>query len=634
MSLDNLLRDYARQDLQRFFPAGHYWLRDHEPMADRELIEPLIKEPVRFGLTPRENLAANALSDLTIYTIRSRAIWVAAYPARDSDDPTPAPGTTFDQEREIAGRREVYRRSALIYARMLGDSQLIEYYQPLKQIEPLHTSSRVSESESLVVQIDVGDGTLRDALPVRAIPYVTGWRANGGISPDVVATSLRPSTDGHGERLNGIFSYRLLAGKPYQISPQEWDMVAVQLAGFSAELEKQFPSSDQNKNDAAGYATWQTNATEKLPAGVFVWLDELKTAYGRFFDWQARVLMDESIVVPELNLAPLLLSVQTKKMVLEGFKVEQIEGLNTMTINGRKVVPIRLLPFASHWLTAMTVAQSLAHKNPNEDLKLTGYYQSGNTLIPMRPRQWDELVERLLLLEKELKHDEKSKFEDANYMRYTSESRAMLPVDVVVDCDELKAAYFNVFLDDASDGPGYLEIRPGDNDLDFNCYLNQEERCLVFGGDTTQTKQKPEIDSVGTTGDVAATSQQKAPFIDTAPEQDTAKLVPVLVDGIDFTMVATRQQLIDAFGTFTGMDKSWFDNLTTSPKLMAARKCKGQGGRNRAEPLFCPYEVMQWLADPKRKKGKKINETTAWRLLKSHFPKVHNQYSIGDPSAD
>ena len=141
MSLDNLLRDFARQDLQRFCPVGHYWLRDHEPMADRELIEPLLKEPVRFGLTPRENLAANALSDLTTYTIRSRAIWEATYQVKDSDDPTPATGTTFDQEREITGRREVYRRSALVYARMLGDSQLIEHYQPLKQIEPLYSSS-------------------------------------------------------------------------------------------------------------------------------------------------------------------------------------------------------------------------------------------------------------------------------------------------------------------------------------------------------------------------------------------------------------------------------------------------------------------------------------------------------------
>ena len=35
----------------------------------------------------------------------------------------------FDQEREIWGRREVFRRSALVYARMANDAQLIEHYR-------------------------------------------------------------------------------------------------------------------------------------------------------------------------------------------------------------------------------------------------------------------------------------------------------------------------------------------------------------------------------------------------------------------------------------------------------------------------------------------------------------------------
>lgn len=119
----------------------------------------------------------------------------------------------------------------------------------------------------------------------------------------------------------------------------------------------------------------------------------------------------------------------------------------------------------------------------------------------------------------------------------------------------------------------------------------------------------------------------------TAPATDTAKPAPVVNDEVDFTMVATRKELIDAFGRFTEMNMTWFDNLTDAPRLKAARKFTGQGGRQSAEPLFCPYEVMQWLADPKRKKGKTLSDTTAWRLLKNHFPKVYNQYSIGDPNA-
>jgi hypothetical protein len=120
----------------------------------------------------------------------------------------------------------------------------------------------------------------------------------------------------------------------------------------------------------------------------------------------------------------------------------------------------------------------------------------------------------------------------------------------------------------------------------------------------------------------------------TGPAQNTATPAPVVPDEVDFTLVATRKELIDAFGKFTGMNMTWFDNLNDSPKLKAARKFTGQGGRHSSEPLFCPHEVMQWLANPKRRKGKSLSVTTAWRLLKNHFPKVYNQYSIGDPNAD
>lgn len=137
MNLDSLLRDYARQDLQRFCPSAHYWMRDHDPIADRELVAPLLGEPVRFGLTPRERVAATALDALSTYALRSRAIWDAVSPVRDIGDTTPAPEMTFDEEREIWARREVFRSAALVYARTLGDVQLIEAYQtPAPAPEP------------------------------------------------------------------------------------------------------------------------------------------------------------------------------------------------------------------------------------------------------------------------------------------------------------------------------------------------------------------------------------------------------------------------------------------------------------------------------------------------------------------
>lgn len=129
MNLDTLLRDYARQDLQRFCPSAHYWLRDHDPAADLELVRPMLREPVRFGLTPQERVAADALCALATYEVRSQKIWSEAFPARDSGDFSAVEPMTLDQEREIYGRREAFRRYALVYARMLNDVQLIEHYQ-------------------------------------------------------------------------------------------------------------------------------------------------------------------------------------------------------------------------------------------------------------------------------------------------------------------------------------------------------------------------------------------------------------------------------------------------------------------------------------------------------------------------
>lgn len=104
---------------------------------------------------------------------------------------------------------------------------------------------------------------------------------------------------------------------------------------------------------------------------------------------------------------------------------------------------------------------------------------------------------------------------------------------------------------------------------------------------------------------------------------------------IDFSILCTRQQLVDAFGPFTGLDISWFNNLKDSPKLKDARKHVGQGGKGHTvEPMFCPYLVMQWLVDPKRRKGKPMNTDTGWRMLETHFRKAYNIYSIGDSRTD
>jgi hypothetical protein len=117
-------------------------------------------------------------------------------------------------------------------------------------------------------------------------------------------------------------------------------------------------------------------------------------------------------------------------------------------------------------------------------------------------------------------------------------------------------------------------------------------------------------------------------------ERDQQSKAIVKPSPINFAQLATRKQLIGAYGSFTGMDMSWFKNLKDTPKLLEARKADGKGGRNHAEPFFCPFEVMLWLIDGKRRKGRAMKSDTGWRMLKQHFPEVYEAHRVGSPIED
>lgn len=140
---------------------------------------------------------------------------------------------------------------------------------------------------------------------------------------------------------------------------------------------------------------------------------------------------------------------------------------------------------------------------------------------------------------------------------------------------------------------------------DVNTWLEKQATPYRWNTDATETELEPATLVAGSASDARA---------------------------CDFSMLATREQLIEAFGRFTGMDASWFHNLKDTPALLAARKKVGKGGRGHiAEPWFCPFEVMQWLADSKRRKGRKLSAEKAWEILEKNFAKVHSTQSVSDP---
>lgn len=101
---------------------------------------------------------------------------------------------------------------------------------------------------------------------------------------------------------------------------------------------------------------------------------------------------------------------------------------------------------------------------------------------------------------------------------------------------------------------------------------------------------------------------------------------------IDLAELATPKQLVRAFGRATGMTSEWFRHLKDAPKLLKARKRVGIGVRSAAvPPLFCPVEVLNWLLDPKRKKGQPLTEEQGWKLLELHFEAAYRKVASVDP---
>jgi hypothetical protein len=148
----------------------------------------------------------------------------------------------------------------------------------------------------------------REALPVRAIPYVAGWEHL--YSPDVVAESLARATAAPFGKLRNLVAYHRPAGMPLPVMASEWTAVIAEVNGFEAGLREQRPGVDA-MDDHAGYAAWRKGAALKLPAGVFVWLDEFLRE--READ---RKRTPNNVPV---TLAPML-DADTRAAVLEGFE--------------------------------------------------------------------------------------------------------------------------------------------------------------------------------------------------------------------------------------------------------------------------------------------------------------------------
>ncbi len=169
----------------------------------------------------------------------------------------------------------------------------------------------------------------RTVIPIRLIPFVTGWK----LSPDVVVEMLAKS-----EKWHRVFipSFHLIPDNSYQaMLPKEWDIFGSDLEILSNKLQA------GDKVEGESYSVWRKRSIETMPAGTFVWLDDLKTAYKKVNSHT--IFTDERPGDRELNLQPLV-PIEMRDLVYEGFDIKLNELKNFLWGNSLPL-PVKLSPY-------------------------------------------------------------------------------------------------------------------------------------------------------------------------------------------------------------------------------------------------------------------------------------------------
>lgn len=181
----------------------------------------------------------------------------------------------------------------------------------------------------------------RDAIPVRAIPFITNWQL---FTPGVLAKVLAQDdevTAAHGMR--ELTAYRVEGGNVAPIPAIWWRNFACR----ELKLLSDTISASQSSHDA-GYQQWRWQSVAKLPAGVFVWRDEFVQGYERqlvrlmraawrdpdveYPDHGAKVETPEEMQQRlKLDFEPFITDKAILATIVEGFETGGMESQSTTT---------------------------------------------------------------------------------------------------------------------------------------------------------------------------------------------------------------------------------------------------------------------------------------------------------------
>lgn len=513
---------------------------------------------------------------------------------------------------------------------------------------------------SVVVEIDG-----REAIPVRAIPLLTDWNF---FSPDVVAAVFAGTGGDRAFVFGDLLAHSLVDGQVQPISKRWWKSWSVrELQALSEQIMATQLTHEE------GYGKWRRESLEVLPAAAFVWKDEFEVLHSKNWNDRYQVLncsvpedsatgqaapVDEKLSTfirralaqldnwRTLNYSPFM-QPDLRGIVMEGFESEPTSQRRAAYINSNAAqdVKTRIHLEKQSRLAAAATPQGVSY----------GVGGRGRTIspvdYPLQPcdftkwARYDSLpIERACfalfgfepppLDVLRFQQDSWDPRREPTYEVPPEYIDALESLRVSIQRGKVLALRIREYPYETQHVTwpelyGWAKAKGFTVPTDLEAILSKMEHPA---GGTRKHQAENKVDLRGPSPPVEPETTTTV-----AGASDDAGLdVPVDVESADFGMLATRHQLIAAFGSFTGMSDSWFKNLRDRPKLLAARRVAGTGGRRYTEPLFCPYAVMQWLTTKPRNGDSRryMTTPTGWRMLKANFAKVYSRYSFADPSND
>ncbi len=147
----------------------------------------------------------------------------------------------------------------------------------------------------------------REAIPVRAIPFVTGWT----LSPDALVNDLAGSSEL--TRIHDPRAYHLTERGPYPaMLPKEWDAVVADIL----ELQERLYGDD---NPKGRYLAWRERSIYRLPKAVFLWRDEFELSFEIGYGRHRWAIMRERAGDRGITLTPIIPD-NVCDAIMEGFE--------------------------------------------------------------------------------------------------------------------------------------------------------------------------------------------------------------------------------------------------------------------------------------------------------------------------